>query len=162
MRIYLGLLSLFLVSCGSGTQAPVEPAVQDTTEADVAAITAMMQRLDTAVSSGDVGTLLAMYTDDSVRMGPNEPVEAGIEAIRAGVQEFFDQNTAQLTTVIEDIEVSGDLAFARTSYKQTTTIKESGETSEEVGKWLLVYKRQADGWKIYTEAWSSDSPPPEG
>ena len=162
MRVYLGLLSLFLVSCGSGTQAPVEPVVQDTTEADVAAITAMMQQLDTAFNSSDVGAIVAMSTDDSVQLRPNEPVQAGIEAIRAGLQEFYDQNTTQLTTVIEDIEVSGDLAFARTSYKQTTTIKESGETSEEVGKWLLVYKRQADGWKIYTEAWSSDSPPPEG
>ena len=122
----------------------------------------MMQQYDSATNSGDVATLLAMSTADSVRMGPNRPVEAGIEAIRAGSQEFFNQNTAQLTTVIEDIEVSGDLAFARTSYKQTTTLKESGETSEEVGKWILVYKRQADGWKIYTEAWSSDSPPPEG
>ena len=162
MRVYLGLLSLFLLSCGGGTQAPFEPAAQDTIEADVAAITAMMQQLDSAFSSGDVGTVMAMYTDDAVQMGPNEPVVAGIEAIRAGEQEHFDLHTHQLTTVIEDIEVSGDLAFARTSYKQTTTTKESGDTSEEVGKWLLVYKRQADGWKIHTEAWSSDSPPPEG
>jgi len=59
---------------------------------------------------------------------------------------------------VEDIQVSGDWAFLRLSFTDSITPKAGGETTANVGKWVLIFERQADGsWRIATEIWNSDA-----
>ena len=55
-----------------------------------------------------------------------------------------------------------DWAWVRTSYTSRVTPVEGGEALEDVGKALVVLKRQSDGsWKASRYIWNSNSSLPE-
>ena len=123
-------------------------------QSDEEAARAVVVDLVAALTNGDADAAKALYTDDAVSMGPQEPANAGREAIDASLSEFVAQNTFASETTIVEVEVHGDLAHVRATYHDTVTAKESGEVSDVNGNWLLVLERGDDGaWKINRELW---------
>lgn len=54
------------------------------------------------------------------------------------------------------------MAFARGTYSVKRTPVAGGETVETDGKYMTIFKRQADGsWKIYRDIFNSNVPPGE-
>jgi len=159
--IFLSLLSLTLL--GAACQpAEIEPAATASTEADVEALSSLVRQYDAAVNSGNWDDYLAFYADDAVIMAPEQPVVIGKEAIRTWTETGFAEDDSQLSSTVEDVRVSGDWAFQRLSYQQSSTPKEGGDTTTGVGKWVIIWQRQADGsWRISTEIWNTDAPAPE-
>ena len=90
----------------------------------------------------------------------NAPILKGRDALRAWAQPYCDQFDMEETITLQEAEIIGDWAFARTKYIWRVTPKAGGETVEEVGKSIGVLKRQSDGsWKIARTIWNSDNPP---
>ncbi len=118
-----------------------------------------MEQIDAAFNTSDLDGLVALYTSDTVQMPPEEPVVIGKEAIRSRGEPLFAESNYQLSSVVEDIQVSGDWAFLRMSYNMSSTPKDGGDTTTEVGKWVLFCQRQTDGsWKIANDTWNTDAP----
>ncbi len=158
MRFNLILLSLLLIAGCTPTE-PVEEA--STTEADVEAINQLPATFAAALNAGDLDGIMAGFTDDAVRMPPNAPAIIGKESIRSLMQTNLEQNTYQLDNPPEEVQVSGDLAFARGTYTVTVTPKAGGESIQREGKYLVVFQKQPDGsWKAARDIWNSDNPPP--
>jgi ketosteroid isomerase-like protein len=148
--LLLPLLAFALAACQtpetteSVSETPVVPVVD--TEADRAAIEAVSADYTTAVQAGDAAAVSALHTDDAILHPPNEPSISGREAIDA----YFARIHAEpvdLTYVTEDVVVAeaGDLAYEVGTW--------------EGGKYLSVYRRTPDGWKIVIDSWSEDAPP---
>ena len=117
-------------------------------EADVDSIKALFAPFSTIIASGDLEGWLNLFTEDVVFMAPNSLVSEGKDAIRGRAKRHFDQFDMEETISIEEIEVSGDLAFMRYSYTFQITPKTGGETDHASGKALAILKRQANGsWK---------------
>jgi ketosteroid isomerase-like protein len=54
-----------------------------------------------------------------------------------------------------------DPAFERGRYDITIAPRAGGEAMDDIGKYITVYQRQADGsWKIARDIWNSDRPLP--
>jgi len=158
MRFNLILLSLLLIAGCTPTE-PVEEA--STTEADVEAIHQLPATFAAALNAGDLDGIMAGFTDDAVRMPPNASAIIGKESIRSLLQTNLEQNTYQLDNPPEEVQVSGDLAFARGTYTVTVTPKAGGESIQREGKYLVIFQKQPDGsWKIARDIWNSDNPPP--
>ncbi len=122
------------------------------------AFRALIRQLDAEVNAGNLDGVMAFYADDAVQMPPDTPIFIGKEALHSGFEGFLAANTVELSSTVEDIRVSGDLAFLRLSYTQSVTPKDGGDTTTEVGKWVLLLARQVDGsWRITTEIWNSDA-----
>jgi uncharacterized protein (TIGR02246 family) len=131
----------------------------DTSEADVAAITAVFAEFDAAMAAGDQDRMLALYADDVVAMPPDMPPHVGVEALRASMEGYFDQYTFELTSQVEEVQVAGDIAFAVVSWSDAVTPKAGGEVVRSQGMWLVVLQRQADGsWKSWREMYSTYEP----
>ncbi len=65
-----------------------------------------------------------------------------------------------MTVKYEEVEASGDWAFVRGTYTQTVTPKAGGAATLVDGKFLAIWKRQADGsWKMYIDCFNSNVPP---
>ena len=127
----------------------------DTTEADVEAINQMAANYAAAENAGDLDGIMAVFTDDAVRMPPNAPAIIGKESIRSLMQTNLEQNTYQLDNPPEEVQVSGDLAFARGTYTVTVTPKAGGESIQLEGKYLVVCQKQPDGsWKAARDIWN--------
>jgi uncharacterized protein (TIGR02246 family) len=113
-----------------------------------------------AVKRGDPASVAALYTEDATLLVPNiEPIRGrqGIEAFfKAGMQMGIREAT--LETV--DVEYLGDVAYEVGAY--TMKIEpEGGEATTDKGKYVVVWKRQADGpWKLHVDIWNTNTPLP--
>ncbi|MFB0517971.1 MAG: SgcJ/EcaC family oxidoreductase [Acidobacteriota bacterium] len=113
-----------------------------------------------AMRQGDAAALAALYTEDTVLLPPNSEMIRG----KQGVEEFWQAaiqmgvQDAILTTV--DVMGAGELAYGIGKY--TLTIQPEGqEPVEDMGKYVEVWKLQADGsWKLHVDIWNSSMPPP--
>ncbi len=131
-----------------------------TTQADVDAIKTLLAGYDAAATAGNVDAYMALYADDAVSMPPDVPARTGKEEIRAAFVAFLEEHTVQLTSQVDEVRGSGDLAFLRVTYDETVTPKAGGEPTQLHGKWLVILERQPDSsWKWWREMWSSYTPP---
>jgi uncharacterized protein (TIGR02246 family) len=108
---------------------------------------------------GDAAALAAMYDTAGVVLAPNAPVMRGrqnIEALWAGARQ---QGFKTLNLVVNSVEVIGDHAIELGSY--TLVVQPAGQAEmTDRGKYIVVWKRQADGtWKLYRDAFNTSMPP---
>ena len=161
--IPLVILLCFAFGCQQGEEAAEEPAVD--VEADKEAIKKITDDFNAALNAGDIDKLVSLFTDDAVRIPPNEPALIGKEAIRGLFQQQLDQFTVQNEGVIVDLKVSGDLAFFRGSWTSINTPKDGGEPLNYNGSYVSVIQKQPDGsWKTICNSWSNEQlilPSPE-
>ena len=151
-RSLVALCTLLLVAC-----APVE---QQDTEADVAAIRAVLAEWDAGVIAGDAAAVAELYAEDAIEMPPDAASRVGREGVLAAMEELFGANTVQVTCVADEIEVAGDLAFMSVTWDEGITPKAGGDAVQMHGNWLVILKRQDDGsWKMWRDMWSVFAPP---
>ena len=106
--------------------------------------------------AGDWDALVAGYTEDAVVMPPNQEVVIGRSAIR-DLFSVLTINDFTLETV--EMDGRGDLVFARGDYSWTVAVGE-GEPVADHGKWLTIWRKQADGtWLLSQDIWNSDQAP---
>jgi len=157
MRSFLLLLSVLVLTACAAPPAVVDDTAQE--EADIQAINRINELWNAADAVGDVDAILALVTDDFIRMEPNRPAIVGKEAFRENVQSFFDGYTMDGKTVSEEIRFAGDWAYVRCSWSGTAIPKAGGDPIHVTFKWMDIRERQADGsWKISRSSVSGDAP----
>jgi ketosteroid isomerase-like protein len=113
-----------------------------------------------AVNSGDVDLYMDRWDAEGIRMTPDGPSVFGAAEIRKVVARGFPTATREMTLTTEEVVVFGDIGYARGVYTTRVTPKGGGAPSFVDGKFLTVYRRQADGsWKIYRDCYNSNVPP---
>ena len=114
-----------------------------------------------AAQAKDVSRWVSFFSNDATLYPPDEPILKGKEAIQEWLSEAVANPNFAIsweTTVVEVAE-AGDLGFASGTYEATVSDDE-GKPVLEQGKWVSVYKKQADGtWKCVTDIWNKNQPP---
>lgn len=128
-----------------------------------AALKAADASLQKAVADRDLGRIMSFYADDAVLLPAAEPIVVGKNAIEAEWKHILSipafQNQASLTKV--DVSGSGDMAYTMGTYVARMT-GQDGSPVTEPGKWLSVWRKQADGqWRIVVDTYNTDVPPPD-
>jgi ketosteroid isomerase-like protein len=162
MILSLVFLLCFTFACQNGEEVAEEPAVDIT--ADVEAIKAEINQLSYAHDSGDLDSFLATQTEDVILMPPGEESLYSKAAVRERFTPMFEFFNLKIAPSIDEVEVSGDLAFVRYSYSLQVIPKTEGEMMELNGKVIFILTRQSDSsWKIthYISNFNSPSPPQE-
>ncbi len=159
MRAVTAVAVLLLVfAC----QTPPPPELA---EADRAAINALADAYQSAGVAGDWDGWSALWTENAVYMVPGAPALEGRSAIRVSL-DAFPSPPSEMTVSIHAAEGFGQWAWARGSYSFTMPASGEMPAISDVGKFLWVLEKQADGrWLIDTEAYNSDlplAPPPAG
>jgi uncharacterized protein (TIGR02246 family) len=119
------------------------------------AIEATNARFVEAANSGDTAGVASLYTEDAVLLAPNAPMMRGRQEVKA----FFDGMVAQmglpkLQLNTKQVEEHGDTAWEVGAYTMTL----QGVSDE--GKYIVVWKRQGNDWKLAADIWNTDSPLP--
>ncbi len=158
MRIKSSAVILLFVAL---TLLACQPAA-DRTEADVAAIQALVQAWNAAAEAGDVAQVVALYTDNIVQMPPDAPANRGKQAVEeyyGGAFELFSVGVTWPVEGTEEIVVADGWAFHLSEYILRITPKAGGEAMEELGKVVVIFQQQPDGsWKLAREIWNRNSP----
>ena len=93
---------------------------------------------------------------------PNRPIVTGKDAIRAGLKEAFADPafTFDGQTVKVEVSKSGDIAYSQGTYTSTVTDPKTKQVMSEKGKYIEIYRKQADGsWKDVEDTAIPDAPP---
>ena len=101
----------------------------------------------------DATAIAAAYLEDGAILVPNQPTVRGRQALEQFWTGFFVDVVGAAS--IETVEIAGerDLAY------QWATYSLEGGAQSDAGKFVEIYKRQADGsWKIRLTIFNSDNP----
>jgi len=145
-------LMLFLSACGSSTPP-------DTRATDESAIRDLDAQWSKAAGAKDLDGAVSYYSDDASMLPPNAAIATSNQAIRAAwVPLLAPGSTVSWQTSKVEVARSGDLAYTIGVY-QATEKDASGKTEQDHGKYVEVWKKQADGkWKTVADIFNSDVP----
>ena len=151
--------SLILFACGQAEEAqeaappPTEPVVDE-----AAVVRAVAESWDPIANAEDLDGMMALFTADSVRLNAGEPAVVGAEAIRADFAAGWADSDSVGSNPVDEVQVAGSWAFARGTFLDRTTSADTGEVTEDRGKWVSIFRKTADGWKYHLDSWNRDAP----
>lgn len=110
-----------------------------------------------AAATRDADKVAAFYADDAIAYPPGAPVAHGRAAAKKVWAEYFAEPSFNISWKTTHAEVSGSLGFTSGPYEATFKGAD-GEIIVEKGKYLCVWKKQADGsWKAIHDMWNTDA-----
>lgn len=122
---------------------------------DTEAIRAIGEQFVRFMLARDFDALVRLYTEDGVFMPPGRPPLKGRLALREWLGAF--PQVTRLTFTLDEIDGRGDLAYARGTYTMTLQPEGAPGPVEDVGKFLEIRKKQADGsWLLAVDIFNSD------
>lgn len=151
------LLAFMLAAC---SQAP-PPAAPDTRAADAQAIRDAIAASATAPASKDIDKFLAFYDPDASVFMPDAPVVTGIPAIKEAMEPSFADPNFAIDIRTDKVEVSkaGDYGYAQGTFTQKATNSKTKKIEMQTGKWVTVFKKEADGpWKAVADIFNFSGP----
>src|SRR5258705_11235338 len=101
-----------------------------------------------ALNASDVSKVLSLYTAQGVFMPANAPTSVGQEQIKGAYELVFKNVQINIEFFIDEITVTGDFAFLRTTSKGTSLIRDNGQTVPEENRELFVLLKENGTWRI--------------
>lgn len=135
---------------------------------DVAAIAKLAVDLARAVDAGDVNRIADFYSPAAVYFADGEPVidrNVG-KAVANRWRKTIGSNRAHMAIRIDEVDVSGDLAYDRVSYTVTIMPRivnllpgQTGTPSQvqRIGRALEILRKEDGVWKYYRVMTNSSS-----
>ena len=155
LLMLIPLAFLCCLGCQQGERVLVEP--KPDVEADIQAIKDMVAEMEAATNSADLNWP-TYYGEETVSIPPNAPPSIGKEAILRSAKKMFEEMSPQEKDVVQDVQVSGNLAVAHVTWSGLITPKAGGDPFNANGNWILVFRRESDNaWKVIYSIWSDES-----
>jgi uncharacterized protein (TIGR02246 family) len=127
-------------------------------ESAKAAIQALNQEWEKNFENHDLTGLVALFTEDCVRMPQGGTATVGRPALEAAYRQDFAEvwkTQAKVRLNAGEVIIAGEYAFARGA--DTLIQDQEDRQVGETGKWLFVYRRQPDGtWKYHWITFNSN------
>jgi ketosteroid isomerase-like protein len=153
LRPHVWIALLVLASCS--TQAPV-PQIDLANER-----TALMDTdLAWSATVPDVDKFLSFFADDASFLAPDMPLAQGHEAIRTTAAQILSTPGFSISWKASkaDVSATADLGYTMGVY-QATMNDAAGKPLASVGKYVTVWRKQADGkWKVVADCFNPDGP----
>jgi ketosteroid isomerase-like protein len=147
------VFAVLLGSCAASQKPVVDAAAIKTQVADV------NQKFLAAVTAKDIDAVVNTYSSDARSLPANMARADGHDAIRTTWGEFLKTPGLNLAFTSSDVSVSeaGDIAIDVGAYEMTST-GPKGEPMKDVGKYVTIFKKVGDEWKIAVDTFNSDAP----
>lgn len=160
IRILLALGASLPLAAGCSQQsqpAANEAAATDTSQ-DEQAIRAINARWLQLLRAKDSAGIAQIYAEDGVAMPANEPALRGREAIGAWWGQAMQLPGYDLTFETDKLVVSksGDMALDLGTYRFRAN-PPSGAI-DDTGKFVVVWRKVGDEWKVAADIFNSDRP----
>lgn len=120
---------------------------------DEQAIRDLIGRWIEATREGDVEQVLALMAPDAVFLTPGAAPMQGKEAFANSMRGALGDNSFEAVSEIDEITVSGDMAYSRTRLTVTITSKHGKLPVQRTGHTLSILRKGADGkWLLTRDA----------
>ncbi len=152
--------AVFFQACSSPKPDEAKLAA-DARAAGETAVRAASVAWSSASQAKDLEKATAVYSDDAVVFPDGQPIETTKADIRAGWQSLFSVPDSSLTwkTTAVHVAQAGDMAYEYGAYTFTTADKQ-GRIKTQTGKYVVIWKKQADNsWKVVIDIDNKDPLP---
>lgn len=120
---------------------------------DEQAIRNLVALWHSATAAGDVDTVLNLMADDVVFLVAGQPPMTGRATFEKGLRGLLTSHRIDSTGDVQEVVVSGDLAYCWTVLNVRIAPKAGGAAVVRAGSALSVLRRQADGaWRVVRDA----------
>ncbi|MCI0786230.1 MAG: DUF4440 domain-containing protein [Chloroflexi bacterium] len=121
-------------------------------------MSATNRQFEEAIARGDAAGCAAVYTEDAEILPPDSPAMTGKQAAQGLWQSIIDMGVKGISLQTLELEEMGDRAVERGAV--TIDIQgEGGQTTQASAKFIVLWKRQADGaWKWHWDCFNFDAP----
>ena len=107
----------------------------------------------TATAAGDVDAVLKLMTEDVVFLVAGQPPMRGRTTFEKGLRSLLESHSIESTSEIQEVEVSGTLAYCWSVLKVQITPKTGGQAVVRTGSAVSILKKQVDGtWAVVRDA----------
>ena len=158
-------IGLSLVALASAMAcAPEEPSLAPASPDDVAAVAKIVASFDSCARTGALDVFMGHSTEDNVVLFSDQPAIVGTAAIREFYKNFY--GTFDIDMRHEPLETFavGDLVISRGNASGSITPKAGGAPMQFSNKYLMLFRRQADGslklWRVAANSNIPPAPPP--
>ncbi len=122
-------------------------------DGDQQAIREVLALWHRATAAGDVNTVLKLMAEDVVFLVPGHPPMRGRGAFEQGLRALLAQHQIESTGEIQEVEVSGDLAYAWSMLTVRIVPLAGGNATIRTGNALSILRKQGDGsWVVVRDA----------
>jgi uncharacterized protein (TIGR02246 family) len=115
---------------------------------DRADATTLLRRYEQELNAGGTAAIVTLYTVDGVFMPSGAPTATGSTQLRGAYEAVFAAIKLSVVFTIDELEVHGDIAFARTTSRGQVTVLANGQTQAEENRELFILRRQDHRWLI--------------
>jgi len=111
-----------------------------------------------AVRSGNATALASLYTEDTRFLPAKGEMIQGSEGVEAYWAGALQSGIKEIVLTTVEIIGMGDMVCE--IGKAAVTIQPEGqETIEDIGKYVVIWKKTADGaWKLHVDIWNTNLP----
>ena len=120
---------------------------------DEEAIRALITQWIESTRACDVDTVLSLMAPDAVFLMAGRPPMIGQEAFAGSLRGVLAGHTVESTSEVDEIAVSGDMAYCRTRLSVTVTSKHGMLPLQRTGHTLTILRKSSDGkWLLARDA----------
>lgn len=143
----------------STVRASALPMPQQSRAADLAGIAELHRKDVAATLASDPNLLAGLWTEDAVRLEPDQPPEVGLAVIHANdvkdLAAHAGDKVLSYRPDIKDVQVVGDCAYEWNTFDASFRQASDGKVVTLHAKALRVLRRQPDGaWKFARVMWN--------
>jgi ketosteroid isomerase-like protein len=109
-----------------------------------------------AFAKGDAVAIAAMYSGDAQVFPPNSDVITGSAAIQKVWQGAMGMGVKSVKLQTTEVEAHGAMAHEVGNY---TMLAADGKEIDR-GKYLVIWKREGNAWKLHRDIWNTSMRPP--
>jgi ketosteroid isomerase-like protein len=154
--IPLFLIVLFAACNDAGktdTTIADEPK-KDTVEFSRSALEETNKIFTASALKGDSATIVGLYHPDARVFAPNEEAMSP-KTMASMTGGFAKMGITSFTLDTKEIYEGDDVVTEVGTYEMG-----DGKKTIDKGKYMVVWKKDGDKWKLYRDIWNSDNPPP--
>lgn len=119
------------------------------------AIEAANMKLEVAISNSDGQGMAAFYTADGQLLPPQSDFVSGTEAIGRFWQAVFDSGIKGASILTVEVESHGNSAHEVGKYE----LRDVDGNVLDHGKYIVIWRRVGDTWKLHRDIWASSVVP---
>jgi len=120
----------------------------------------MLTSFDSCSRTGALDVFVSYSLDDAVMLAPDQPAVEGKEAVREYYRNFWGTFNVTMRHAPTEFFSVGDLVVSRGDASGTATPKGGGQPMPFNDKFLMLFRRQADGsLKVWRVAFNTNAPP---
>ena len=116
-------------------------------------IRALVATWHRATAAGDVEAVLKLVAEDVVFLVAGQPPMKGRSIFESGLRGLLNSHSVESTSEIQEVEVSGTLAYCWTMLNVQITPKAGGKPVVRTGSAISILRKQSNGsWLVVRDA----------